>query len=500
MLENNIKLLFWVAIVGLLQNAPITAQSFTNPLLIPPTMSGTTFNLSIAASTKQFTSGINTPTFGINGNYLAPTLVFQKGDVVNMNVSNNISEETTLHWHGLHVPSETDGSPHNIIAPNSTWAVHFQIKNAASTNWYHPHPHQNTVTHVTKGLAGMIIVHDNIESQLNLPRTYGTDDLPIILQDRSFSGSDLVTTGTSAALSDLMTVNGTLSPFVDCPAQVVRLRVLNGSNARVYNLGFNDNRSFQVIASDGGLLAQPFSTTRLVIANGERYEILVNLSADLNQDLYLKSYGNELAASVPGGGTGMMNGTSPLNAASFDMLRFHVVAATANPITTIPSVLTTVTPINPAMANVTRVKTLAGNGMVAMGNFTINGRQFDINYVNDVVNLNDTEIWEINNTTNIAHPFHIHDVQFYVLSRNGSAPPAYESALKDVVLVNSGETVRFIAKFEDFASTTPYMYHCHNLLHEDGGMMGQFVVSAPTIPVELVDFSAKKQVQDALLS
>jgi bilirubin oxidase len=397
-----------------------------------------------------------------------------KGDSVNIQVANNLAQATTVHWHGLHIPAAADGGPHNVINPSSTWQVGFRIRNAASTCWYHPHMHQNTGAQVNMGLAGMIIVRDTVEAQLNLPRTYGTDDIPVVLQDRSFtSNGDLVADG----LSDSMVVNGTMHPYLDAPAQVVRLRFLNGSSVRSYNLGFSDNRTFYVIASDGGLLAQPYATTRLKIAGGERYEILVDLTSSLGNSFYLMSYASQFANTEPGGG-GMANGNSPLNAVDFSIMQINVVAATANPVTVIPASLIAVNPWLPANANTVRYKTLGGNGMFTnMANFTINNQSFDMMVINDTIPLNNLEVWQFTNSTNLAHPIHIHDVQFYVLSRNGNAPPLYESGLKDVFYIMPNEVVQVIMKFEDFADDSmPYMYHCHNLVHEDDGMMAQFIV------------------------
>lgn len=451
-----------------------SAQSFYNPLAIPATLSGTNFNLTVADSSHHFFGANNTPTYGINGSYLGPTLIVNKDDSINIALTNNLTQSTTMHWHGMHVPASADGGPHTVVAAGATWNVGFKIRNEASTCWYHPHLHMNTGTQVYMGLAGMIIVKDTIEAQLNLPRTYGVDDFPVVLQDRSFN-----TNGTFIVegLADSMVVNGTMHPYLDAPAQVVRMRLLNGSNVRSYNLGFSDNRTFYVIAADGGLLAQPFATTRLQINGGERYEILVDLTNSLGNTFQLVSYASQFATTEPGGG-GMANGAGPLNAVDFDIMQINVVAATASPVTTIPSSLITVTPWNPANANTIRYKTLDGNGMFAtMANFTINGLEFDMDVINDTIPLNNLEVWQFTNNSNIAHPMHIHDVTFYILSRNGNAPPQNESGLKDVFYIMPNEVVQVIMLFDHYADTVPYMYHCHNLVHEDNAMMAQFIVS-----------------------
>lgn len=466
---------------SLLSAMALPSQAFYNPLAIPATLTGTSFNLTVADSSHHFCGPNNTPTYGINGSYLGPTLIVNKDDSINIALTNNLTQSTTMHWHGMHVPAASDGGPHTVIAAGATWNVGFKVRNEASTCWYHPHLHQNTGTQVYMGLAGMIIVKDTIEAQLNLPRTYGVDDIPVVLQDRSFN-----TDGTFIVdgLADSMVVNGTMHAYLDAPAQVVRLRLLNGSNVRSYNLGFSDNRTFYVIASDGGLIAQPFATTRLQINGGERYEILVDLTNSIGNSFQLVSYASQFATTEPGGG-GMANGSSVLNAVDFDIMQINVVAATANPITTVPTSLITVTPFNPANANTVRYKTLDGNGMFAtMANFTINGLEFDMMTINDSIPLNNLEVWQFTNNSTLAHPMHIHDVTFYIVSRNGNSPPAWESGLKDVFYIMPNEVVQVIMLFDHFADTVPYMYHCHNLVHEDNAMMAQFIVYDPSTSVQ----------------
>ncbi|MBA3898666.1 MAG: multicopper oxidase domain-containing protein [Bacteroidetes bacterium] len=467
----------------------VSAQNFINPLAIPPALTGNHFQLNLAPSSKQFYPGINTNTLGFNGDYLGPTLFIRDGDSVKIDVVNGLVGETTVHWHGLHIPSNMDGGPHTIIHPNTTWNVGFKVRNRASTCWYHPHPHMETAGQVTLGLAGLIIVNDEEEDALNLPRTYGLDDFPVVLQDRKYdaNGNFLI-----EALGDSMLVNGTAKPFLDCPSQMIRLRILNGSNARIYNLGFSDNRSFTIIASDGSLLPEAYSTNRALLANGERVEIIVDLSNDKDNSVVLMSYGSELPNNIPGGSTVGMNGNSILNKVDFGIMQLNGLSQTTNPVLSIPTTLSAHTPWSAASAALTRRKELTGQGSVGMGNFSINNQLFNMNVINDTVFLDDIEIWEIANISNLAHPFHIHDVPFYVLSRNGNAPAPHEKGLKDVILVRPNETVRFITKFENYTTgETPYMYHCHNLVHEDDGMMGQFIVIEKPVSVSEIPLAKK---------
>ena len=456
-------------------------------LLIPDTLSGTNFNLTLQNGTHQFFTGQNTNTMGANSNVLAPTLFLKQGDNVTINVTNQIGDTTTLHWHGLHLAPENDGSPHNLIMNNTTWSPNFKVDNLASTYWYHPHLHEKTNLHVSKGLTGFIIVRDNTESALLLPRTYGVDDFPLAIQTKDFDANYQIVSGTNS--DDIVMVNATISPELEVPAQVVRLRILNGSSQRAFNLGLTNNQPFFQIATDGGLLASPVSLTRLKIAPGERAEILVNLTGLQGQSIYLKSFASEFpngiyGATNPGMGAGMtMTGynPNPLNGTDFNILKLNIINQNANAVTTIPSTLVSVNTIPLANANITRNLTFMPSVMGPSqlnSTFMINNTHFNMDSINYIVPLNNTEIWSLTNESAIAHPFHIHDVQFLIIDRDGIAPPANEQGWKDVVFVHGGmEVVRFITQFKDFASDTmPFMYHCHLLVHEDGGMMGQFLV------------------------
>ncbi|MCB0660887.1 MAG: multicopper oxidase domain-containing protein, partial [Saprospiraceae bacterium] len=149
------------------------------PLFIPDTLSGHEINLSIKEGSHSFYASHNTSTIGYNGNLLGPTIILHKGQSVQMNVANELNDTTTTHWHGLHVSPQNDGSPHNLIMANTTWSPKFEVMDKAATYWYHPHLHGKTMKQVIQGAAGMIIVRDDEESKLNLPRTYGVDDIPL---------------------------------------------------------------------------------------------------------------------------------------------------------------------------------------------------------------------------------------------------------------------------------------------------------------------------------
>ncbi len=460
-----------------------------NPLSIPPVLTGTNFDLTVQNGTTQFFPGINTPTYGINGNILGPTLVVNKWDWVTMNVTNNLTgtgNSTTMHWHGLHVPAHADGGPHQIIAQGTTWSPEFQILNNASTFWYHPHGEGKTDLQVSRGLAGFIIVKDSAEAGLGLPRTYGVDDFPLVVQSKAFDV--LYQVAISTEEDTLICVNGTVDPYLDAPAQIIRLRMLNGSSMRVYNFGFSGDQQFNIIGTDGGLLNNSIPINRVLLAPGERAEILIDLQGMEGQTIYLKSFSSEIPNGIYGAETviGMMGGEipyydlNPLNGADFEVLQINVVAQVADPLTTMPDELVTNVPFtafdNSRTFNLQPDMMMDPEGQV-MGPFNINGEHFDFMTINETVYLNDTELWRIENNTGIAHPFHIHDIQFNIDNINGGPVPDHLQGFKDVVLVMPMQYVEVITKFEDFADDeVPYMYHCHMLHHEDDGMMGSFLV------------------------
>ncbi len=486
MVMKNILLIISLAIT-----IHLSAQ---NQLQIPDTLSGTSFQLNLQNGSVNFYEGQETTTMGVNGNILGPTLIMNKNDFVDIRVNNNIGETTTIHWHGMHVSAANDGGPHTTIAPGENWNPKFTVLDKAGTYWYHPHLHEFTNKHVSLGIAGFILVKDNEEAALNLPRTYGVDDFPLVIQTKDFDESNQIIVPSNS--DDIPMVNATINPFLEVPAQMVRFRLLNGSSQRVFNLGLTGNQIFYQIGSDGGLLNKPVALTRLQMAPGERAEIVINFSEINGNSIQLMSYASELSngiygAAYPGMGFMMtLNGynPNPLNGNDFQLIDFRVINPTANPVLSIPEKLVDVKRLSENEASTNRNLSFNPTQMgpnQLNGDFLINGQHFDMDVINFSIPLNNIEVWSLTNQSGIAHPFHIHDVQFYVLDRNGITPPLNEQGRKDVVLVNPMETVRFITQFTDFANdSVPYMLHCHMLTHEDKGMMLQFEVVDQTTGIQ----------------
>ena len=438
---------------------PRTGQPLPIPALQQGELRGGVrhYDLSIAEARHTFFDGTETGTYAIDGTYLGPTLLMRDGEEVSVNYTNNLREATTMHGHGMHLPAEMDGGPHQIIAPGATWSARYRVSQRACTNWYHPHLMGKTAEHVYKGLAGLIIVEDDESRALDLPNRYGIDDIPLVLQDRRFDSNGQIDYNPTRMeimrgyIGDTYLANGAIEPTVTLEAKEVRFRILNGSNASVYELGFDDGRAFHQIATDNSFLEAPVSLTRLRLSPGERAEIVVDLSADMGTTRTLQDFRRQKP---------------------FLKLAVSLTPQTA---TRMPAALTALTRFDPATAQNTRSFTLSGR----MGRLMINGKSMDINRIDESVPLGQVEIWEAHNAMGIEHNFHIHATHFMVLERNGSAANVTdnEKGYKDTVYLAPGDSVKLIVKMTDYTDpVNPYMYHCHFLEHEDAGMMGQFVV------------------------
>ncbi|UJF20194.1 multicopper oxidase CueO (plasmid) [Vibrio sp. SS-MA-C1-2] len=486
-------------------------ELFVPPILEPS--SNGTFVLNFQYGHKYFIAGKATKTLGFNGNYLGPVIRAKQGQDIKLNVNNNLKEDVTLHWHGLIIPGSLDGGPHQIIKPSKTWKVSLPIKQEASTCWYHPHIYPKTSELVAKGLAGLFIIEDKNSDTLPLPKAWGIDDIPIIIQDRKFNddGSfnykllDIPTVSTGY-VGDKVLVNGDIYPEKEVPSGWIRFRVLNGSNARSYNVTISDKRAFYVIASDGGFLNSPVKVTELPILAGERYEILISTKDKKSFDLM----------SLPFNQMGMT--MAPFNK-PYSIMSFIVNSNKAPG--KLPQTLNSIPPININSVKKNRMLTLGmderldSQAMMLMNKKmepmkgmkiadspsentmhkksimsntqwltqeelkvanSINGRSFTMDHIEFTAKKGDYELWTISTGKDtMLHPFHAHGCQFRVISLNNESIPPYLTGWKDTVVVK-GKT-QILVKFSELADkNAPYMAHCHILEHEDTGMMTQFCV------------------------
>ncbi|GGY92730.1 multicopper oxidase [Streptomyces poonensis] len=452
------------------QVSTVGEERFGNRLAIPPLAKSSVdedgtrvFDLRMRAGETEFEPGRRTPTYGFNGSYLGPTLRAERGEKVRVRIENGLGEASSVHWHGMHLPARMDGGLHQSIAPGATWSPHWTVDQPAATLWYHPHPHGVTEQHVRKGLAGLFLLGDERTDRLALPKKYGVDDLPVIVQDVRFDDGELDggrnIMQSVGFLGDRTMVNGTLSPYQEVGDELIRLRLLNASTARTYAFGFPDGRSFSLVATDGGLLERPAAMERVQLSPGERAEIVVRMRA--GERVVLRSfpqdnYGDVWQRRFAGGDD------------SFDVLELRA-AGRLRTSPALPAALGE--PETPDGTDAVRGRyfDLKRSG--------INGRAMDMGRIDETVTRGTTEVWTVRNADGMPHNFHVHDVQFRVMEVNGSAPPPALRGPKDTVFLPNGTTMKLALRFDGPADPdTPYMYHCHLLYHEDEGMMGQFAV------------------------
>ena len=442
--------------------------AFDEPLRIPPLAESTTdatgrrtFDLAAQEGESRFTPGTTTRTAGYNGSYLGPTIVADRGDHVRIRFRNALDEPTTVHWHGMHLPAKADGNPHQLVEPGDGWSPEWTVDQPATTLWYHPHPHGETAEQVGRGLAGMFILRDPAEAVLGLPREYGVDDVPVIVQDVRFDSDGRFAADARdyvGPLGDRLLVNGTLGPRFEVVTDVVRLRLLNASPARVYNFALDDGRDLAVVGTDGGLLEKPYETPAVQLSPGERAEVLVRLEPGETVRVQSRD------VALRGNGLGGANGAAD----RFDVLEL-VASESLKSTGSVPATLVPMERLDDLDASAERRFVLDGN--------QINQQKMDPGRIDEVVTVGATEVWNVRNNMALPHSFHVHDVQFQVLSIEGEPPPPELAGWKDTILLRGNSDYRLIMRFADYADpATPYMYHCHLLTHEDEGMMGQFVV------------------------
>ena len=396
-----------------------------------------------------------------------PTIRIKKGDDFELDFTNSLEKPTIVHWHGLLVPETMDGHPKDSIATNMIKEYKYKVNQSAGTFWYHTHPHGRTGEEIYHGLAGLYIVEDENEKKLNLPS--GEFELPLIIQDRRFDKEgNLIYKETIqdnvGVLGDVVMVNSTPHPYKNVKNRKYRLRILNGSSARIYKLAFEGIEEFTLIGTDGGLLEEPIVVKDIVIAVAERIDIIV--------DFKDKKVGDSVMLKTLGFKEGSTFGTNPAYpgfGAKMDIMKFQVTEL-SNDTATLPSKLTTIHRMKEADATKSRTITME---VIKGGIWTLNKKPYDMHRVDERVKLGSTEIWILKNSVHMAHPFHMHGVQFQVLDRTGTIDFPTDKGWKDTVLVMPRETVRIIVKF-----TIPglFVHHCHILEHEDHSMMANFLV------------------------
>jgi len=501
------------------------------PSLLEPDARGS-YSLTAMQGTTQW-NGKAVPTWGYNGSLLGPVLKMQSGKPVTVNIYNRLNEATTLHWHGLEIPGAVDGGPQAVIAPGGSRQVSFTPDQPAATCWYHPHLHGKTGHQVAQGLAGLILLEDKESGTLRLPSQWGVDDVPLIFQDKQLTkdGSHIdyqldVMRAAVGWFGDMMLTNGVQYPQHAVPRGWMRLRLLNGCNARSLNIAASDKRPLYIIASDGGLLAEPVKLDAFPLLPGERFEVMIDTSDGKAFDLVTLPT-EQMGMTLP-------PFDQPLPLVQILPLRVMASATLPDRLATLPALpatdgLTTrwlqlmmdpqldqqgmqalmqrygekamgkgghhsmpQTPKKKAaepmdgmegMENMEGMDhSMHGNAPPAGYDFhngnKINGQAFDMKKPSFAVKLGDYEKWTISGEGDaMLHPFHIHGTQFRILSENGKPPAPHRQGWKDMVNVD-GWRSEVLVRFNYVAAAEhAYMAHCHLLEHEDTGMMLGFTVS-----------------------
>lgn len=453
----------------------VLTGNFDNPLRMFEVLTNSLPIQLIAKQNKtSLIKGKTTFALGYTNDILGPIIKVNQNETVQITLQNQLQEATNIHWHGLIIPEAMDGHPRNLVQPGSSFTYQFLINQRAGTNWFHPHPHGTTGKQVFKGLAGILIINDLEEQALNLPS--GEFEIPLIIQDKRIYSDGALNYSPesmdymSGYFGQYVCVNGTWSAFHEVKTKIYRLRIVNGSNARIYNLSLSNGSPIHIIGSDGGLLSSLQSVNSVLFSPGERLDVLVDFSQLQNgEEVYLQS-------------TSFNGGESQGNS-SFNILKFKVKEVVIENFS-LPSTLSSIVSINPSLAINTRTFDIAnvhmgeggGHGGHGGGNLTslhkIGGKSFEMDRIDEQVVAGTTEIWEFDNSMGAdAHPIHLHGLHFQVVSRlggRGNILP-HESGWKDTVLCLPGEKVRIIMTFPNNLGT--FVFHCHNLEHEDTGMM-----------------------------
>ncbi len=415
-----------------------------NPLRIPPPASPSNFALNAAPASVDLGGGKYSTVLAYNSFFPGPTFRANKGDSPSIQFANGLSEATTVHWHGMIVPTAADGQPQDAIAPGAGYSYQFPIMQRACLNWYHPHPHMLTGKQVCLGLAGAFIVNDAEEAALGLPS--GAYEVPLIVRDANLdSAGNLIYNPTSTGfMGKIPLVNGTRDPYLNVDTALYRFRVLNGANARLFKLALGNGASFTVIGNDGGLLETAAQVGQIEFGPGERLDFLVDFR-------------------------GLTVGTKvmlqDLNA-GWNLLEFRV-ARQVTDTHTIPTALSTIT----KLSNPVTTREFSFDGMSK-----INGKVYDLNRIDFQVPFGQTELWRFKTGGNAPHPVHVHGASFQVQSRSGGRGVLFpwERGWKDTVLLEDRETVEVLIRFDGYKGR--YLMHCHKLEHEDQGMMSNFQV------------------------
>jgi len=430
--------------------------TFTGAMPIPPVLAPAqtvpntdSYQIEVTPATVSLVPGMSSSALTFGGTFIGPTINATVGRPVQITYTNHITDPVAVHLHGGHTAPDSDGYPMDLIQPGKSRTYTYSNSQQGCTMWYHDHAMGMESSHVYHGLHGMYVLRDPSEASLNLPT--GNQDVPIMIRDVQLdTGGNMVYDVQGAASRNTILINGVATPFFQVATRKYRFRLINSANERILTLALSDGSAFHQIASDGGLLDAPVRHVGLTLGSAERADIVIDFSKyRLGTQVFLTDTSGQI-------------------------LRFDVVRSetdTSQLPTTLRALPTLPTP------TVSRNISMAFDFSSGMAVGTINGAAFDPNVIDFTVKRGATEEWTITNNDTapgIDHSFHMHLVQFQVISRTGSPHLPDDAGLKDTVRVPPGTSVKVRAKFTDYLGK--YVFHCHYLEHSSAGMMGQFQV------------------------
>lgn len=429
-----------------------------------------------------------------------PTLLARTGQELRVRLENHLGEDSTIHWHGLHVDEKNDGSGMHPVRHGENYDYRFTLRNRAALYWYHPHPHSRTGFQVHQGMGGLLIVRDDEDDGLSrsLGTELGKSELAMLVQDKQVDERNRLkySMGEDDWIGNRLMVNWTSCPRHDVQAGLLRLRLLNGSNARVYRLAFESRGRklpFHLIGTDGGLLEKPRKIQECFFAPAQRLDLVLDLrSLATGDQVVMKSLAYDPMEHDAREGVldpKIEHPGAPMMGEAMDLMRLDVSGRTTRLGGSIPSRLS-----EPFPRFSGRMVERSFRVHADKTRWLLNGTNYheDMHRVSFTVKGRAPELWTIRNELrSMPHPFHVHGFHFRVLRRIGSPAQVKRLAVDnagrgaqdlgwlDTVLVWPGEAVRIAVDFSPAAEgLNHYMFHCHNLEHEDQGLMLNFAVAA----------------------
>ncbi len=423
--------------------------------------------ITISNGTMSLGAGLSSTAILTNGAFLGPTIRARSGENISIKFQNDLSEISNIHWHGLTVPAGMDGHPMDAVAAGASFTYSFDVVDRPGTYWYHAHPDMLTAKQAYMGHAGFFLIGSAEEDALGLPT--GPNDVPLLLQDKRLdAGGQMLYAPArfdkiTGWLGNDMVVNGKKNATQSVAQELYRLRLLNGSNARVFKVGFADGRMFHLIANDGGLLDVPVQVDHVFLSSGERADILVSFESDaIGASPVLKTLPFPFVSDH-------QNDNYP-QGAEYDLMTFTVDKPKTNTYT-VPAALLPYERLDVANAVGTKYFQLTMDHDATYGMHRINNLAFEMHRKDFTIKLGELEVWEFENQGDSIHNMHVHGTQFQIVERNfnvSNLTPT-DRGWKDTVILWPSESVKILVRFNKYKGL--YLLHCHNLEHEDDGMM-----------------------------